>query len=456
VIILTLFGTTTGLELVQIPLAEIPASLKFENSWIEITERQIVTTADNDAFIVFRKVVGSNIVTWVGLYRPALEFGGSRSGSFYGAGAWLVDCVVDVRTLTEILKDLADQIQATAMNGNRFVKRIADARHEIKVPSLASSLASNLSKITGGCHPSGDTALIINSGNAAEIIDWAQRARSAYSFSKLFIAAADQVPGQSGQAAIVVHRSLPLAIEAAYLRLGNDLHTTRNELGATKQKLDQDKKIESDLRSEIVYLKSLLEGARAEAKRANEISENFRLNQAEAARQKAQQSVDQHRIFGLENELKSNVPIISMDSSPAINTSYQDEVIFDQKKILKSSVQISQQERPKNSVFKSADVDPEKPSRDGIDIFFWVLVSGIFLLLFIVIYLAIHRYDTPNTPALVDQEVPSKNTTDPVSEYLDVVPSYKIGSQEFQSSKLISSVPEKKQSNNEKPRSRER
>jgi hypothetical protein len=322
VIILNLFGTTTGLELLQIPLAEIPASLKFENSWIEITERQIVTTADNDSFVVFRKIIGSNVVTWLGLYRPAHELGGSRSGGFYGTGVWLIDCVADVRALTETLRDLADQIQATAMNGDRFVRRIADARNEIRVSSLASGLTNNLVKIAGGCHPTGEVAFIASNGNALEVIDWAQRSRSAYAFSKIFIGVADQVPAYSGQTSVVLHRSLSLAIESTYVRLGNDLQSTRselndtrNELSSTQQTLVQAKKEVSDLSSDVAKLEFMVNQRNAKIK---QLEEYFKRAQKQVSGL-IRRPIDEFQTSKETISTTSNVPVISLDDESIIN-----------------------------------------------------------------------------------------------------------------------------------------
>ncbi len=321
-IILTLFGTTTGLELLQIPLAEIPPSLKFENSWIEITERQIVTKADNDSFVVFRKIIGSTVVTWLGLYRPAHELGGSRSGGFYGAGAWLIDSVADVRSLTETLRDLADQIQAAVMSGDRFVRRIADARNEIRVSPLASGLTNNLVRIVGGCHPTGEVAFIASNGNELEVIDWAQRSRSAYAFSKIFIGAADQVPRGSGQTSAVLHRSLSLAIESAYMRLGNDLQSTRselndarNELSSTQQTLFQVKKEVSDLGSDVAKLEFMVNQRNA---RIKELEEYFKHPQKQAPGL-IRRSIDEFETSTEDISTKSNIPIILSGDESLIN-----------------------------------------------------------------------------------------------------------------------------------------
>lgn len=324
-IILTLFGTTTGLEVVQIPLAEIPASLKFDNSWIEITERQIVTNADNDAFVVFRKLIGSNIVTWIGLYRPAYEFGGSRSGCFYGAGAWLIGCVADVRALTETLRDLANQIQSTAMNGDRFVERISDVRSEIRVTSLASSLTSNLTKVDGGCYPSGDVAFIVSNGNVLEIIDWAQRSKSAYAFSKLFIGGADQVPGHSGPTSFVVHRSLSVAVEAAYVRLGNEyqsihknLNVKSDDLARTKLKLDKAEQNISELRAHIGELQLKVS---LDASRIKELDAGLKHSSMQISGLTRGPN-DQHQTPQVKSNTTSNVPIISWDDDFTISNNF--------------------------------------------------------------------------------------------------------------------------------------
>jgi len=257
-IILSLFGTTTGLEVLHLPLESRPATLKFEDAWIEISPSQANVSNDKDLFVVLRKIIGPHTATWIGLYRLAREIGYDRPGSFFGAGAWIVEDAVDVRILVEVLQDLSSQIQSKAMNGDRFVKRINDSRSEITQPEQLSNLTKSRSKVTAGCHPNGESGFIVTSQNPFEVIDWAQRALSASNFSKIIIGTNDQTPEAGTRSSINTYRSLAFAIEASYQRKAAEHQSTRNELNISTQ--ENTKKI-SKLQDETSHLKQLLESA---------------------------------------------------------------------------------------------------------------------------------------------------------------------------------------------------
>jgi len=230
VIILTLFGTTTGLELINFPLTDNLPPLKFEDAWIGVTPSQVTLIPEKDACVIFRRTVGTHLVTWVGIYRPAREIGYDRPGSFYGAGAWIIDGVADAKLLAALLREMANQIQAVAMQGDQFIKKLANAKSQFTPPSLVPAIVASLEKINSGVKPDGESAFIVESVNPVDVIDWAQRASSAGLFSKILIGTAGQVPS-SGQSSIFrTFPSLSLAIDATYLRLKSDSQNRIMEL----------------------------------------------------------------------------------------------------------------------------------------------------------------------------------------------------------------------------------
>lgn len=249
---LTVFGTTTGLELIQFPVVTIPAEIKLENSWIEITTNQLIVKSDEDSFVIFRKSFGQHTATWIGLYRSAREIGYDRPGGFYGAGVWYVNSVADVKILVDILRSLADQVKSVAMNSNRFTKRLYDSRNEFILPASVSNLTTTLNKISGGCRSEGDSAYIVNNGNSSDLIDWSQRAQSASVFNKIIIGS-DQNLSSGTQGSLQVYRSLSLAIEGAYQKVNFEAKSLQSAI------VDSDIKI-SELNNEINYFKNRLDG----------------------------------------------------------------------------------------------------------------------------------------------------------------------------------------------------
>jgi hypothetical protein len=235
VIILTLFGTTVGLKVLHLPLTKVPTTVKLEDAWIEISGGQMTVRPDKDGFVVLRKMVGPHLATWIGLYRPAREIGYDRSGGFYGAGAWLIDSVVDVALLTHVIRNLADQIRSVAMTGDRFTKCILEARAEFVQPPQTAEMIASLGRTPiAGCNPAGGNAFVVAGNNSLEIIEWAQRALTASVFSRVFVGTAEHAPDGGVSSSTQFFRSLPLALEGVYQRAYTELAATRNELEQSK------------------------------------------------------------------------------------------------------------------------------------------------------------------------------------------------------------------------------
>ncbi len=260
--ILSLFGTTTGLEVLNLPLSNAAQPVQLEDSWIEVSPSHLIIKPGKESYMVLRRFVGTQTMTWVGLYRAAKEIGYERQGSFYGAGVWLIDRVVDTKLAIEVLRLMADQIQVKAMNGERFVKRLADVRGDISMPNQMAALSDNPVKVSSGCHPSGETAFIAGGTNPLEVIDWAQRAASAQFLARIFIGAPDQSPDTSGRTTTPGFRSLANAIDHTFNRKTADLQKKLSELDLKVKDLDKQC---ANFKDEYSNVKLLLEGERRES-----------------------------------------------------------------------------------------------------------------------------------------------------------------------------------------------
>jgi len=261
VIFLTLFGTTTGLEVLNLPLSNSAVPFKIEDSWIEVSPSHLIIKPGKESYVILRRFVGTQTLTWIGLYRAAKEIGYERQGSFYGSGVWLIDRVVDVKLTIDVLRMMADQIQAKAMNGDSFVKRLADVRGDINPPSQVAALSDNPVKINSGCHPSGETAFINAGANPLEVIDWAQRAASAQFLNRIFIGSQDQSPDAGGRVSTQVFRSLASAIDSTFNRKTSDLQKKVSELDLKVKELHQHN---ANLQDEYANVRSQIEGVRGE------------------------------------------------------------------------------------------------------------------------------------------------------------------------------------------------
>jgi len=147
------------------------------------------------------------------------------------------------------------------MNGDSFVKRLADVRGDISLPSQVAALSDNPVKINSGCHPSGETAFINAGANPLEVIDWAQRAASAQFLNRIFIGSQDQSPDAGGRVSTQVFRSLASAIDSTFNRKTSDLQKKVSELDLKVKELNQHN---TNLHDDYLNIRSQIEGVRGE------------------------------------------------------------------------------------------------------------------------------------------------------------------------------------------------
>ncbi len=130
---ISLIGVTAGTELCT--FGKMPVQLS--DDWIELLPSEISLQLGGEVYLVARRIVDGKDLTWVGLYRHALEIGGSRIGNYYGAGAWILGRVAHGEALVAVLPSLADEVHRLAMSGDQFRRRLAEIRPEVKWPETA-------------------------------------------------------------------------------------------------------------------------------------------------------------------------------------------------------------------------------------------------------------------------------------------------------------------------------
>lgn len=342
-IIPTLFGTTVGLKVFRLQMAQAPATVQLEDAWIAITGSQLTVRYNKDVFVVLRKMVGPHLATWIGVYRPAREIGYDRSGGFYGAGAWLIDSVVDAKLLTTVIINLADQIQSVTMDGDRFTQCILEARASFVLPTQTAALVATLSRVSAGCAPAGGNAFVIGDAYPLDVIEWAQRSMSASAFSKVIVGAPEHTPAGGVGSSTQLFPSLSLAIEGAYRR---KVTAIENELEQTKV---QAQKFYADLVKVQIDNKSLqedLERAKLESVKARD------------------------RVHALQTQA-------AVISNPIGRVNQQDP-----------SAQFSARSKERTKVINLPTVEPEKSSTNIIPLFL-IAITFLVLLIFGLIYIYI-------------------------------------------------------------------
>lgn len=118
---LSLFGVTSGLK---VRTHGQDFAFNIPDEWIELSPSVLRLGPDDQVVIVSRFSTDVGVLTWVGLYRPAIEIASERTGGCFGAGFWLLGKVAQGSLMLRALGLFADQLKSLAMSDGRFVRTI--------------------------------------------------------------------------------------------------------------------------------------------------------------------------------------------------------------------------------------------------------------------------------------------------------------------------------------------
>jgi hypothetical protein len=187
-----IFGTTSGFEihtLTRLPLSLEDLAFAIKRNEVELSDRHFCVKT-------FRLRVNSEVFTWIGLYRKAFEIGFSREGGYYGAGVWLAEITVDSRLAMDVLRDLADQVNALAIEGGRFQRPLSDIVSNIQIPQSLIPLKESTERYqAGGMLPdAAQGAYVCQHESLWQIAEFGQNNVLAERFSSIIAAPAASFP----------------------------------------------------------------------------------------------------------------------------------------------------------------------------------------------------------------------------------------------------------------------
>lgn len=187
-----IFGTTSGFEihtLTRLPLGLEDLAFAIKRNEVELSDRHFCVKT-------FRLRVNSEVFTWIGLYRKAFEIGFSREGGYYGAGVWLAEITVDSRLAMDVLRDLADQVNALAIEGGRFQRPLSDIVSNIQIPQSLIPLKESTERYqAGGMLPdAAQGAYVCQHESLWQIAEFGQNNVLAERFSSIIAAPAASFP----------------------------------------------------------------------------------------------------------------------------------------------------------------------------------------------------------------------------------------------------------------------
>ena len=195
---ISLVGVTPGLELAT--FGKLPVQLV--DDWVSISTSEILLPRGKNLYVISRRIENGHILTWIAYFRHALELGGSRGGGFYGAGLWLLDKTAPGDGITNLLPQLADQVNQLAMSNGQFIKRITDIRELVQWPDAEGKRVNqSMQDIVAGVGlGNGDLPhgyLDLSSPNDAPylgwFLDWVQSGVAFNGFSRIIISTDPEV-----------------------------------------------------------------------------------------------------------------------------------------------------------------------------------------------------------------------------------------------------------------------
>lgn len=276
-IILSIFGTARGLEVINLPLLNSPIPFQLENQWLEISLGEISLKANQDTVFINRRMVAGNTLTWIGVYQHVFEIGYQRQGSFLGAGVWLINSMITADILLPILKNITQQLKDKATNQIQFIKRIEEVKNDfIFNPS---DLTSHEIAISHGLNSFADLGFFApkdHPNDIIEMLNWAQNARGADLFNRGYICTQDTfvTPPAGSTRKLVVLRNRAEAdslyakklaeVSEELIQLNRQLSETQQELNVSGQRALQLENQYTTLKKELLDTKDGMSQLRGE------------------------------------------------------------------------------------------------------------------------------------------------------------------------------------------------
>jgi hypothetical protein len=234
---LSLFGTVAGLEVRT--FGQLPTPLADE--WIALNSGDLRLQEGQTVVAVNRRKTNAGILTWVGLYRPAIEMTSDRGGGCVGAGVWILNKLVPAAPVLELLGALTQQLTTLAMSGGRFVRRISAVEGAIDWREDIGKRMRNLVDLPpNGGLGSGDLPKAFFDASAAGpsfplgwIIDVAQKGGGLDKFRALFLSGSESVAEsvrRNGRLEILTLDTLLSAQVCAEQRLYEELSQAQQRL----------------------------------------------------------------------------------------------------------------------------------------------------------------------------------------------------------------------------------
>jgi hypothetical protein len=279
-IILSIFGTARGLEVINFPLSNEPLPFQLENQWLEISLNDVALKPNIDTVFINRRMVAGNTLTWIGVYQHVFEMGYQRQGSFLGAGVWLINSMISADILFPILKNLAEQLKEKATNQVQFTRRIEEVKNEFSFNP--SQLTSQEINITNGFNSFADLGFFApkdHINDIQEMINWAQNARGADLFNRGYISPQDTfvapVAGNSRKQVVLRSRGEADALYAKKLsevaeqanQQNQQIQQAEKQLNTSQQRILQLESQNKQLQQDALNLKDQMSRQRSDFQR---------------------------------------------------------------------------------------------------------------------------------------------------------------------------------------------
>ena len=260
---LSLFGTVAGLEVRT--FGQLPTALPDE--WIALNSGDLRLQDDQGVLAVSRRKTTAGILTWIGLYRPAIEMTSDRGGGCVGAGVWVLGKVVPASPVMELLAALTDQLTTLAMSGGRFTRRISTVESAIDWREDIGRRMRNLTDLPlngglgGGDLPRAffDASSSNSSFPLSWVIDSAQMRGGLSNFRALFVSTSRDVAEsarRSGRLQILTVDTLLAAQVSAQQRAYEDLAQAQEKLQIAESHLADESAARSTLDRQLAELGS--------------------------------------------------------------------------------------------------------------------------------------------------------------------------------------------------------
>lgn len=178
---LRIFGTTRGLEIrAEGPIFEYEE----HDNLIRLPDS---IKPDHELSYLSRRKFGNDIITWIGIYKPAFEIDYNRTGGFFGAGLLMKNECYEIIPILSLLDKLLDDVAAQIQTEGKFTRKLSEYDPKDLLTDNAAIAIIKTPIEKKGLSVNSKSVFFNDQKERNKILNWALKSENSSLFSEIIV-----------------------------------------------------------------------------------------------------------------------------------------------------------------------------------------------------------------------------------------------------------------------------